>query len=275
MASFKLFEIIDRDRIQGVIDCKNLPKSSRKEHNDNIKVVLFNYLKNNGVTYYNQINNFGRLYASQGASLQYFQKDIRRYLANGNYIDIDIVNCHPVIIEQLFLRYSVTVPSFLKKYNLKRDLLIKKYKLKDKTAFLKIFNNENYNGDIDVIRTFHTALYKRLLPKLIKTYELPKAKKKDYNDLGSKLAKILQHIENEILMIMYNKCLELNVTVGVLVFDGMMIEKISYYPQLLEILEKEVELKSKFNIKLAEKPMDIIWIPKLKNVERTKISSFN
>ena len=39
---------------------------------------------------------FGRLFDSSG--LQGMQKDIRGVLCDGNVLDLDIVNCHPMIL---------------------------------------------------------------------------------------------------------------------------------------------------------------------------------
>ena len=51
--------------------------------------------------YYSKFcGNFGRLYAEGGLSLQNFKKCIRHSLAKDTYVDIDIVNAHPVLLAQ-------------------------------------------------------------------------------------------------------------------------------------------------------------------------------
>ena len=42
----------------------------------------------------------GRRYAEHGLSLQMFSKKIRQSLVYGTHLDIDIVNCHVVLISQ-------------------------------------------------------------------------------------------------------------------------------------------------------------------------------
>jgi len=269
----KLTEIINQNLINNVINCNNIPG----DDTGNIQTLLKKYT---GKVVYSQIFNFGRYYAKDGLSLQNFQKDIRKYLSNGNYIDLDIVNCHPVILEQLFVRYSIQVPKFLIEYNNDRNETITRYKLKDKLTFLIIINTSDsskiYNKDI---LECHNAIYQKLLPKLLQDYIIP-GKEPEFNINGSKFAKIMQHIENDILMIMFKKCKELKVKVGVLVFDGMMVEKETCrdinLSELNEKLECEVKQKLNFNIKLEEKSMKTEWKPifteKLnKNLESDKL----
>lgn len=193
MVAIKLNEIVSHELLQNVILCNNIPGDDDK----NIQTLLKNY---DGKVTYNQIKNFGRYYAKGALSLQSFQKNIRKYLSNGIYVDIDIVNCHPVILEQLFIKYNLNVPGFLLEYNKNRDETIKKYKLQDKLAFLKIINTEtikcNYNK---LIINCHSMIYNELLPLLLKNYKVPKTCDKISkvgNENGSNFAKILQHIEN-------------------------------------------------------------------------------
>lgn len=256
MGAIKLTEIINQKLINNVINCNNIPGNDE----GNIQNLLKKY---NGKVFYSQINNFGRYYAADGLSLQNFQKDIRKYLSNGNYIDIDIVNCHPKLLEQLFIRYSIDVPKFLIEYNNNRNETITRYNLKDKLTFLIIINTEDnskiYNKEI---KDCHSAIYNRLLPELLKVYEIP-GKDPITNVNGSKFAKIMQHLENDILQIMFKKCKELKVKVGVLVFDGMMIEKESCenVSNLINVLEKEVLEKLNFDVKIEEKSMETDWKP--------------
>jgi P4 family phage/plasmid primase-like protien len=266
MVVIKLVEKVNQDLINNVINCSNIPDEN------NIQVILRNYT---GKVTYSQIKNFGRYYAKGGLSLQSFQKDIRKYLSNGNYVDIDIVNCHPVILEQLFVKYSLEVPEFLSEYNLNREQTIKKYNLQDKLDFLKKINTETIGKVHENILDCHQAIYLKLLPVLVLDYKVPKTDKIG-NINGSIFAKIMQHIENDILQIMFKKCKELKVKVGVLVFDGMMIEKENLkieVPKLLKNLEQEVQEKLGYSIKLAEKSMDTDWKPEFseKNIDKKLI----
>jgi hypothetical protein len=127
-----LKEYFNEDLVVNVMNCSNLPDVS-------YKMIMKNYLDCKGKVKYKQNCKFGRFY---GTGLQSFKKDIRKYLSNGVYTDIDIVNCHPVILEQLFEKYDISVPEFLVDYNIDRKGIIEKYDLVDKLCVIKIINNE-------------------------------------------------------------------------------------------------------------------------------------
>ena len=53
----------------------------------------------------------GRLYPKRGASsVQGLKRDVRKALTHDNYTDIDIVNCHPVLLSQLFKKHNIECP---------------------------------------------------------------------------------------------------------------------------------------------------------------------
>ena len=55
----------------------------------------------------------GRVY-SEGYSLQNMRKPIRQFLTYGNYVDIDIENCFPVLLEQLCKNNKIKCPNLTK-----------------------------------------------------------------------------------------------------------------------------------------------------------------
>jgi P4 family phage/plasmid primase-like protien len=250
----KLVEKVNQVKLNNVINCTNIPIQNPDDEYwaHNLQEMLRKYT--GSVEYHRKTH--GRYFSS---GLQTCQRDVRKYLADDYYIDIDIVNCHPIIIQNLMLKYNINVPEFLLKYNQDRTIVMKDYKIENKLYIIKLINNsECYDIRPDIIH-FHTVLYKQLVPLLIKDY--PKIEKTGKNSMGSFVSTVLQDIENQILMVMYRKCKKLNVTVGVLVFDGMMIEKDTYYPELLALLEKQVYTSLKYNIKLIEKSMHTDWVP--------------
>lgn len=253
----ELQEIVNLQKLHSVINCSNIPiKNPGDEYwADNLQEMLKKY---NGKVKYHR-KEYGRYF---GSGLQSCQCDVRVYLADNNYIDVDIQNCHPVIIENLMKKFDIPVPIFLQKYNSDRKKVISEYNIGDKLYIIKLINNMDLYKDNNVndIIEFHNILYKTLVPKLIKEYPYIKIKK-GKNSLGSFVANVLQDIENEILMVIYNKCIELNVKVGTLIFDGMLIEKETYYKELLDILENTVYEKMSYIIKLVEKPMVTEWMP--------------
>jgi P4 family phage/plasmid primase-like protien len=254
-----LIEKVNKIKLEQVIHCTNIPiqKPDDEFWANNLQEMLKKYTGT--VEYHKKIH--GRYF---GNGLQTCQRDIRKYLADDNYIDIDIENCHPVIIENLMIKNNIKVPEFLNKYNKDRSKVIKDYNLENKLYIIKLINNQVCFDTRKDILEFHTVLYTYLVPILVKKY--PKIIiNNNKNKLGSFIASVLQDIENDILMVMFNKCTLLKITVGVLIFDGMMIEKQTYYPELLEILQNEIYENLNYQVILTEKSMYTDWIPKLKD----------
>ena len=264
----ELNEIINKDRLKKVIACQNIDVDDETDDNlkwrDSFKTMLKKYLKSSKDNYvtikYTRKTNYGRYH---GNGLQKCPREVRKYLSNGNYIDIDISNCHPVILEQLLHKYNISVPLFLNKYNINRDNIIQEYDLKNKFGIFKIMYNENYNTDDKYIKNMHETVYQKLIPNLIQDYSYiyQNINQTLSNKYGSFLSQILQDIENNIIMCVFKKCLDLNMKVGVIVFDGLMIEKNGYNVKYLKELEKTVSEHLNYNIQLVEKNMDTTWLP--------------
>ena len=253
----QLHEKINREKLAKVLNCSNIPIDNEEDDDDirwfnNFKMILKNYSES---VIYTQKNDKGRYYCN---GLQGFPRDIRKYVSDNIYVDIDIVNCHPVLIENILKMNDITVPLFLKEYNSDRNGTICKYHLNDKLDILKIINNEICYKKYQIINDFHKVLYSDLIEIFKRDYKI---KEREKNVLGSYMAHCLHDIENKVLMCMFNKCNEMKVKIGVLVFDGMMIYKSSYNENLLNILEKEIEEKLNYKIKIIEKSMETDWEP--------------
>lgn len=258
-------EEIDLSKIKLVIDCKNIKLDDESvESYDwlaSFKARLKKYKEEKVV--YTQTTNVGRYYLRKNGILQCSPRDVRKYLCDGKYVDVDMVNSHPVILENYMRINKIEVPIFLQEYNKNREETIKKYQLVDKTGILKIINLDVCNSNNGNIQDFHHVLYNDVKNKLQETYNYNKdnKEKKEKNETGSFMAKCLQDLENDILMCMYKTCSELHIEVRVLCFDGFMLKKESYKPELLNILEEKVKNELNYNIKLIEKSMETDWAP--------------
>lgn len=262
MPLIELIEKYNKEKYKKVLYCKNIPIDDENNEKDAIWLETFkkNLLTYNGrITYHHsRKSKYGRL---QGNGMQTFPREIRKYLADGIYVDLDIVNAHLVFIEIIMIHNGIEVPIFLKEYNTNKQQTIEKYDLKDKLYMIKLINNEVcYDKRIN-IREFHNVLYSKVLPILKREYNDLDVSSKEKNKDGSFLSICLQDIENKILMCMYKKCVELKVKVGVLIFDGLMIEKESYKEELLWILEKEIKEKLNYEVSITEKSMETDWEP--------------
>lgn len=266
MTEIKLYENVNKEKLKLVLKCNNIPINDESNENDinwlDIfkNITLINYAKlNQNITYTQKNTNGMGRYMGQG--LQSFPKEIRKYLSDNMYIDIDMVNCHPILIENILRINNIEIPILLKEYNQDKEATMVKYNWTDKKSMLYIINKQECKSENKEIQNFHRVLYTHLFNIFKKTYTVIE---KETNPLGSFMALCLQDVENKVLMCMYKKCLELNVKVGVLIFDGMMIYKNSMSCDIIDlllILEEQIESNLNYKVKLIEKSMETTWKP--------------
>jgi hypothetical protein len=73
--------------------------------------ILYNnkLIKNNKlrVKYARPKYNLGRVYPAKSLSLCSIRRELRHTLAHGNYVDIDVANAHPEILNQLCIHHDI------------------------------------------------------------------------------------------------------------------------------------------------------------------------
>ena len=279
-----LFERINRTKLNQVLECDNIPFQLRFD--STMKNTLYKTLnmykkkinKNDLIpTKYTQNHKYGRYNTSYG--LQTFQKDVRKFISGEFYDDIDISNCHPVILNKLLKDNNAKIGStecvksdgrsLLTDYVENRDEYLLKNKM-TKIEIIKLINNQDCK--LDFFQPIHRQIYKELLPVLIKDNKLlfnrikteRKKAKKDYNHEGAFLATYLQNIENNILMVMYGYLNEKHYTIGSLMFDGLMVEKTNDLCRVEEefpFIKQLIKEKTGFDIDLVVKSMKTDWTP--------------
>ena len=77
------------------------------------KLIKNNKLK---VNYKRPKYSLGRVYPAKSLSLCSLRREIRHTLAHNTYIDIDVANCHPEILNQLCIHHNIKT-KYLNKYN--------------------------------------------------------------------------------------------------------------------------------------------------------------
>ena len=166
----ELIEKINKKKLQEVIQCSNIPIYDEENIEDIHWVDKFKKIlkKYNNTVQYKQKNNQGRFF---GNGLQSFPREIRKYCSNEFYVDIDIINCHPVLIENILINNNISIPTFLQQYNLNRQKTLEKYNLHDKIDVIKIIkrfpNAHDHNMTdtlpwsslIQMLLNFHNLFY--------------------------------------------------------------------------------------------------------------------
>lgn len=270
-----LYEKIDRIKLNEVLNCDNIPFDEEDEPGwkEKFKTSLNYYSKKQqfkeGIkVIYEQKNKYGRLYSKN--ALQSFQREVRKYISGEFYQDIDIKNCHPVLIEQLLKKHQIVAGNILEEYNINRNEAMQKYNLNSKLDFIKIINNDVLKNE--KFKETHDLIYNNLVPKLIKENKtlfnrIKKNRikeKKEYNFNGSFFSTYLQNIENDILMVIYNYLCKEGFIIGVLCFDGAMVEKNNNLNEkILKQIQTVVLKETGYNIKLTFKSTETKWKPNL------------
>ena len=309
--NIEYYESFNYTKASYIIECyddvksKFRPESEEQLNNINLDpLILFKkYVakskpsKTNSVTNlikvsYKQNKDVGRFFAVGSLSLQSLPREIRQTISEEYYYDIDIINCHPILLQQ-YAKANKLSYKYIKIYNNNRDELLKGYskefkvnKSDVKKSFLTILNGgktflnmkgndipdfvKEYKNEVVNIQQYifeNEPIYKKLgIANAKKKQELYQSKSS--NELGSTMNIMLCDIENKILQCMINHLNKKDLVKLslVMVFDGFMIPKENLnnvdIDNLLRDLEKVVYEELKYKINLDVKPMkDIIKVP--------------
>lgn len=202
---------------------------------------------------------FGRLY-SRG--FETFEAEARGTLCSDLYHDIDVVNCHPVLMHQFAKKVFGFNMEECKKFCTNRQAFyseIADNKEEAKAAIFKVL----YGGacDLETLLPFKEEcdILARKLTKHVDYCKLWDAveKAKEKNPLGSFLSYILQTEERKVMLSMREFFTQQGFSVDVLCYDGIMIRKQEgkdIDTTLLKNAEEWVLVKTEYAIKLSEKP---------------------
>jgi hypothetical protein len=227
---------------------------------------------------------YGRFYSEPySGSLETLAKEIRGTLCKGLYTDIDIVNCHPVLLCQMSKRLFDEPMPQLNKYVEQRaeffQLMKEQHNLSEdicKELIIRIL----YNGAIDTMADqldmdkFSTEMelfnkikdeVKTLTTKLIESCkhdELYKyLQKQQKNIRGSFLSHIVQKEETHCLKAMVYYLLSKGISVDVLAYDGCQTRGVdNITPEMLRECETFVKEKTGYVIALKIKPFTAMEI---------------
>ena len=209
--------------------------------------------------------NFGRFFAD--VSLQNMPREIRHTIASEFYDDVDMVNAHPIILQQLCERFDL-VCDRLEDYNENREKhledLSEVSREDAKRVFLSIINGGSKDYKSIKKPTKFLKRFKREMDDLLEDvaekypteYERRKISNPE-NPIGSTVNVVMCDFENQILQcvlkfyqskgIIDNNC--------VLCFDGIMIPKHGDTESFINECESYILEKTKFKVQLKIKPM--------------------
>jgi hypothetical protein len=211
---------------------------------------------------------WGRLYGDKG-SLETLEKECRGTLCEEYYHDLDIVNCHFVILSQFAKsKFNKDMPE------------VDKY-IHDREAFFRMIDGNRDAAKQEVIRILYGGIPKNdcLIPLSQETKKFSKflsmcdgytelfeeCKKKD-NVYGSFLSFVLQTEERKCMLAMKSALEELGWSVDVLAYDGVMVRKNDKLNLEIAIRKIETVIKDtcQYELTIVNKPMSSFKLPELK-----------
>ena len=247
--------------------------------------------------------NCGRSNPNKSLGLFSIRREIRQTLTKNNYIDIDIDNCHPVVLNEILKQNNIT-NKYLQSYvdnrqkwfdnvnkhyhigkicnndpikmkEIPKNLFIrimyggglkswmKEYNIKDVEPFLKL-NKFITHINLNMEMIMHKN--KELTELIVKRKE--SQNKTDYNLKGSVCSYYLQTKEADILekLFLYLKSKSLiNNDSVILCADGLMMEKEYYNESLLNTFEALIKKQFNIDVKFSEKEMTQDYLEILDN----------
>ena len=177
---------------------------------------------------YKQKSKHKDRYYGIGSCLSYLKKEIRNSIMPKNIRDLDMINCHPIILLSLCEKDKVKC-DILKNYVENRDIILESFGDDRKTIkeiFLSVLNGgfKNIYSKDNTINNYLKLLEKEIFR--IQNHFYLKDKRyldKDYNYLGKNLSRIILEKENEILQTMINYFVSKRVNIFSLEYDGVKI----------------------------------------------------
>ena len=189
----------------------------------------------------------GRLFS--GGSIQGIKKTFRGLLMKGIATDIDMKNCHPVLLKYICKLHNIPCPNL-------------EYYINHREECLSQFSNREKGKNMFLVATNNDVILKgKNLPKFLKDYDkemkdiqnklvslpdykflqdtIPEDKQTNYN--GSAINRILCYYENIVLQHAIHLINSKAIEIAVLMLDGLMVYG-DYYnqPELLKDIETYV-----------------------------------
>jgi len=286
-----LYETIDIERLNALIALDEFTKDER----DQLEKYKKKYMARVGavkVDYQLKGLQMGRRYAKQSLSLQSLKKAIRETLVHDTHTDVDIKNCHLVLLSQYCREKGMVcecVNDYVDNRAVRLQEIIDDHKVTRKEA-KELILVMMYGGDVTnycmtngfevniPIPTWVNKLndeLKKITTMICQINKdihdgVKKLKKEEYkNKDTATLSYVLQNIEDRVLMTAFNFFQTKNMTVETLCFDGLLVRSKDVTIDLLEELssycKKLTGYKVEFEIKVMEAQYTISDYRKVKD----------
>jgi hypothetical protein len=220
---------------------------------------------------------FGRLYPKRERggstpSLQGLKRDVRKALAHDQYTDVDMVNAHPMILSQLFLKLGLACPA-LQRYVAEREAVLAETGLgrdvakqvfltlmyggerKDPTPFMTEFRDEFLTNTTAVLASEAYERYRTLAEA-----------KKPANVLGCGISFVAQDLERQLVCCAIQTLQSKGYEVGTIIHDGFLLRSLGVMDQDLRDAEEAVRRTHGYEVRFVKKSLgdfdeSALWDP--------------
>lgn len=207
-------------------------------------------------------HGYGRVYAEKAMSVQGMSRFIRNHLCHGIYHDIDIENCHPIILAHICKQNGLKCEK-LQYYISNREEILKsihKDRSKAKERMLSvIFGSDINSNDLPFVKDFAKEM-RLIADNLFDVYAfIPVSNLK--SPKFSRMSILLQDMENQVLQIIALVLDENGYRPGVYMYDGLLVYRKGEGEELdakvLKKCEEKVFEKMELKITLIEKEIKV------------------
>ena len=267
MESYSCTECINTDNLTKIINSKlvdnetmtkllNLKKRLKKNPSHTIKFIPKEKL--------NKTKGVGRLYPSHNnPSLQDMPRNVRKALCYDKYTDLDVVNCHPVILRQVFNENEIACDN-LEKYVIHRELCLQetgKPREDAKMSFIRLMygGKPNKNDNAFMVKFYEdfTIASRKLLNTAeynlyLKLGEL----RKPTNPLGHAMSILAQDKERQVVSQIISTFQDHGYETSTLIHDGFHIKSLNIDNDHIIEAKQNVKKVTGYDIDITTKPMN-------------------
>lgn len=232
---FVLKELVNYDKVIEIFKSNLMEDMSKERSQIDWKTedfkILFEYYKNDGCVERQYLPKedcpLGRQFTKNGLGLQHLSKELRGYLCQDDYLDIDISSCSASILYEFMRTDKFDCP-------LMKEYINNKVDWRKNYPGIKDLINEQIN-DRKNLRKTEWQKPNDLLKK-IQEYIRKRFTSEDKAEMYKAITKVERSYVDKILKI----CQSAQVRVNALIFDGMIIEKIDNADELVKEINKRI-----------------------------------
>ena len=220
---------------------------------------------------------FGRLYPKRERggstpSLQGLKRDVRKALAHDQYTDVDMVNAHPVILSQLFLKLGLARPA-LERYVDEREAVLAETGLgrdEAKRAFLTLMYGGERKDPTPFMAEFREEFLANatavLASEAYERYRTLAEAKKPANVLGCGISFVAQDLERQLVCCAIQTLQSKGYEVGTIIHDGFLVRSLLVKDQDLRDAEEAVRRTHGYEVRFIKKSLgdfdeSALWDP--------------